>query len=186
MQFEGFPKLSRLYRQMTVTEKLDGTNAAVVIGEDGEFACQSRKRIITPEDDNYTFARWAYEVKDSLIEILGPGRHFGEWWGQGIQRRYDMPIKKFSLFNVARWPGLVADRAGWPEQLDVVPVIYTGVFSTEKITEIKDSLKEHGSVASPGFMNPEGVVVWHEAARTMFKSTLDEYDVSGGKTWDAK
>jgi len=102
-EFEGFPKIARLKRDITVTEKLDGTNAQIFIGEDGEFSVGSRKRWIVPGDDNYGFARWAYGRQDELIATLGIGRHFGEWWGQGIQRRYDMEKKQFSLFNTTRW-----------------------------------------------------------------------------------
>ena len=33
-------------------------------------------------------------------------------------------------------------------------------------------LKETGSMAAPGYNNPEGVVIWHEAARCLFKKTF--------------
>lgn len=33
-------------------------------------------------------------------------------------------------------------------------------------------LAAYGSVASPGFMNPEGVVIYHAAANTYFKKTI--------------
>lgn len=100
--FVEFPKIARLSRMCVITEKLDGTNASITITEDGQFLCGSRTRWITPEDDNYGFARWAHDHKDELM-TLGPGTHFGEWWGHGIQRKYDLEEKRFSLFNVARW-----------------------------------------------------------------------------------
>jgi hypothetical protein len=40
---------------------------------------------------------------------------------------------------------------------------------------IKDALKsltENGSRAAPGFMNPEGIVIFHIASRHLFKKTL--------------
>ena len=76
MEFEAFPKMARLSREIVITEKLDGTNAQICIGEDGSFAVGSRTRWITPEEDNYGFARWAYDRKDELMQ-LGAGRHFG-------------------------------------------------------------------------------------------------------------
>ena len=100
--FVAFPKIPRLSRRCVITEKIDGTNACIFIGEDGEFLVGSRTRWITPENDNHGFARWAYEHKDELLG-LGPGRHFGEWWGQGIQRGYGLKEKRFSLFNTSRW-----------------------------------------------------------------------------------
>jgi hypothetical protein len=42
-----------------------------------------------------------------------------------------------------------------------------------------------GSVAAPGFMDPEGVIVWHPAAGAKFKSTFDQFDREGGKTWQS-
>lgn len=166
MHFEQFEKIPRLSRDCVITEKIDGTNAQVFIGEDGEFRVGSRKRWITPEDDNYGFARWAYEHREQL-EQLGPGRHFGEWWGSGIQRRYGLDHKRFSLFNVGRW-----DEGNTPECCHVVPVLYRGIFGTDVIEHILKALEETGSVASPGFMNPEGLIIYHEAARKMFKKTI--------------
>lgn len=103
--FEPFPKLARLNRTIYVTEKLDGTNAAIGIHEDGTIYAQSRKRLIRVGDDNAGFAAWVDENKDQLSATLGPGLHFGEWWGSGIQRGYGLPKgeKRFSLFNTGRW-----------------------------------------------------------------------------------
>jgi hypothetical protein len=101
-EFQEFPKMPRRSRDVVITEKIDGTNACVFIGEDGEFLAGSRTRWITPEDDNFGFSRWAHENKDDLL-TLGPGRHFGEWWGSGIQRKYGLTEKRFSLFNTSRW-----------------------------------------------------------------------------------
>lgn len=83
--FEGFPKTSRYSRGCIITEKLDGTNAQVFVTDDGRLYAGSRNRWITPEDDNYGFAKWVRANAEEL-KLLGPGRHFGEWWGNGIQR----------------------------------------------------------------------------------------------------
>ena len=165
MDFEKFPKMARISRKIIITEKLDGTNAQIAIGENGEFQVGSRNRWITPEDDNYGFAAWAYDNRSELME-LGPGRHFGEWWGQGIQRRYDMDRKVFSLFNVARWE---KER---PACCDIVPVLYDGMFSIETIESCLSLLGLEGSRAAPGFMNPEGIIIFHIAANIAFKKTL--------------
>lgn len=167
MDFIEFPKIARLSRGCVITEKLDGTNASITITEDGQFLCGSRTRWITPEDDNYGFARWAHEHKGELMQ-LGVGSHFGEWWGQGIQRKYDLDEKRFSLFNVARW----ADER--PACCHVVPVLYRGVFDTDATRNTLEFLEMVGSQAAPGFMKPEGIIVWHEAARIMFKKTIEK------------
>lgn len=166
-RFVEFPPIARLARDMVVTEKLDGTNAQVHITEDGRMFAGSRTRWITPLADNYGFAAWVAEHRDELMQ-LGPGSHFGEWWGAGIQRRYSIGEKRFSLFNVSRW----GDDAARPACCHVVPTLYVGEFDTERVQAALTQLAVTGSVASPGFMNPEGVVVWHEKSRTLFKKTL--------------
>lgn len=169
MEFESFQKIARLSREIIITEKLDGTNAQICIGEDGSFQVGSRTRWITPENDNFGFAAWAYANKDELMQ-LGHGRHFGEWWGQGIQRRYGLEEKRFSLFNVSRWDN-PEDR---PRCCDIVPTLYRGMFSQEAIESALDSLRLLGSSAAIGFMNPEGIIVYHCAAGIGFKKTLEK------------
>lgn len=168
--FEPFMKLKRLSAKMVITEKLDGTNAQIAVGEDGEFLVGSRKREITLGDDNFGFAAWAYERKDELVSFLGPGRHFGEWYGQGIQRKYGLEDKRFALFNTTRWgPG----RQELPDYLHVVPVLFEGMFNTSTIDDTMADLLFNGSIASPGFDNPEGVVIFHVASNKCFKKTYD-------------
>ena len=179
IDFVEFPKMPRLSREIVVTEKIDGTNAQVAVVElDGYSApgsvwegdglaiyAGSRTRWITPEADNFGFAAWVRDNAEELAK-LGPGSHFGEWWGAGIQRRYGLSDKRFSLFNVDRW----GDER--PACCSVVPVLYRGDFQTAAIEECLERLRNFGSSAAPGFMNPEGVVVFHLAGRVGFKKTL--------------
>lgn len=172
--FESFPSISRLSRECVVTEKIDGTNAQITITPDDQFLVGSRSRWITPEDDNFGFARWAHEHEAELRVGLGYGSHFGEWWGSGIQRGYGLQKgeKRFSLFNVKRW----GDPDVRPACCDVVPVLYRGLFDTTVIDEQLALLSRTGSLAAPGFMKPEGVVVFHNASGQLFKKTLDKND----------
>ena len=171
MEFRKFNKIARLSREIVVTEKIDGTNGLIAIGEDGEFQVGSRNQWITPEKDNAGFARWAFSHKDELMQ-LGEGFHYGEWWGQGIQRGYGLKEKRFSLFNTSRW----SDDSVRPECCHVVPVLYTGMFNTETIQIWLDWLSRNGSVAAPGFMQPEGVVIYHTAGNLYFKKTIEGDD----------
>lgn len=59
-QFVPFPKIPRLKRGCVITEKIDGTNAQVVVGEDGSVL---------------GFARWVAEHADGLREPRGYGLH---------------------------------------------------------------------------------------------------------------
>jgi hypothetical protein len=201
MLFQAFPKLSRLSRQCVVTEKIDGTNAQIFIVEPETLECEqyeavmdnvenavasidhllvfagSRTRIITPgkNTDNFGFAAWVQDNADELVK-LGVGRHFGEWWGKGIQRGYGLAEKRFSLFHTHGIEGL-------PSCVSVVPTLLTGSFDAafltpegpKSIAELAlERLKQSGSIAAPGFMNPEGIVVFHEHARVAFKKTFDD------------
>jgi hypothetical protein len=186
-EFIEFPKMPRLSRECIITEKSDGTNAQVYITEDGQIFAGSRNRWITPEQDNYGFAAWVRDNKEQLLK-LGPGRHFGEWWGQGIQRKYGLNEKRFSLFNVQRWclhgqepqvipssdPRNVKMQEVLPPCVGLVPVIWRGEFSTAQIASELAYLRAHGSYAAPGFMNPEGVVVFHIAGNFSFKKTIEK------------
>jgi hypothetical protein len=170
-EFKAFPKIPRLNREMVVTEKLDGTNVCVVVDGD-KVSAQSRNRIITSDDDNYGFAAWVQMNSPALAVALGDGYHYGEWWGQGIQRKYGIDHKRFSLFNVHRWESLPFSEYGL-DNVGTVPVLYRGPFDTDTIDAIIGDLILNGSVAAPGFMKPEGVIIWHEAAQQMFKVTCE-------------
>ncbi len=165
--FVGFQKIARLRRNVVVTEKIDGTNAQIHIDADGVRA-GSRNRWVTPENDNYGFAAWVKQNEDQIYAELGAGTHFGEWWGQGIQRKYGLAERRFSLFNTTRWAGIQTLRC-----CHVVPVLASGVLSDLLVERALDGLRELGSAAAPGFMRPEGIVVYHEASNHLYKVTLD-------------
>jgi len=146
--FKEFPKIPRLNREIVITEKIDGTNAAIVIervydpaGEQlplvWSVRAQSRNRFLTVEDDQFGFAKWVEENRAALIYALGEGTHFGEWWGKGIQRNYGLDVKRFSLFNTTRWivreegkedrlDASLAEIKANGVSIDVVPVLYRG------------------------------------------------------------
>lgn len=189
--FVNFGKIARLNRDIVITEKIDGTQAAVGIDEEGHIWAQSRNKIITVHDDNHGFANWVEQNKTELLK-LGPGIHFGEWWGQGINKRYPGHVKTFSLFNVGRWKSSIvsnpadyeafAPEAGNPPTCcSVVPVLYIGprLFSFEghrqdAVSVALELLKIKGSSAQPGNMNPEGIVVFHTASQQLFKVTCEK------------
>lgn len=211
IEFRSFGKIGRLFRDVVITEKIDGTNAAVGINfysvdlpvdyqlpaedvdckfvdRDGRDVngmvnyavvyAQSRTRVIRPGMDNHGFARWVWDNAEYLVENLGEGLHFGEWWGSGINRGYGMPkgIKRFSLFNTHRWSGIDFNLSS----LDTVPVLYTGPFDTEIVKSTMDFLRTFGSAAMPGYDNPEGIVLYHRHANALFKATLKNDDIPKG------
>lgn len=190
--FEPFPKIPRLNRTISITEKIDGTNAQVVVTEDGLVLAGSRTRWITPDNDNAGFAKWVAANEEALRTGLGIGTHYGEWWGAGIGRGYGLSQlrtdqngkthqlgkvgeKRFSLFNAHRWTDDVR-----PIICSVVPTLYVGAFSQAAIFDVLDCLRKNGSIAQPGYMKPEGVVIYMHASGTMHKVLLEGDDLPKG------
>lgn len=194
MEFQDFGKITRLSNQTCViTEKIDGTNAQVYIcqtehntisdfggiaryidEEDRAFTmfAGSRNRYITPDNDNYGFAKYCVSNQEELFK-LGPGRHFGEYWGLGIQRGYNLEEKRFSLFNNHRWE---SERAGRPSCCSVVPVLARVQLNSlnESVNDTMDRLKDEGSLAAPGYDKPEGIIIYLPHVDILYKKTFDD------------
>lgn len=166
--FNTFPKIPRLYRDVVITEKLDGTNAQIIITEEGDVHAASRNRLISVGDDNFGFAKWVSDNHEELKK-LGPGHHFGEWWGVGIQRGYGLSERRFSLFNTYRWN----NPENRPSCCHVVPTLYQGSFAFSAIEDAMQELRYEGSKAVKGFNKPEGIIVYHSASNQMFKILLE-------------
>lgn len=158
---------------MDVTQKLHGTNAQIYI-QDQEVKAGSRNRWLSLDDDNYGFARFVDEHKSSIIELLGDGRHFGEWCGPGINSGEGLTEKRLLLFDFRRWVGKPL-----PSRIGIVPLIYSGALHTAKIDEIMDELKRNGSYLVPGFMQPEGIVV--TLGNKLYKQVFEQEDSAWAK-----
>lgn len=195
VEFQAFPKIPRLNREVIITEKIDGTNGQVYIRPlDDTFDPSMDTLVVVPgmlvlragsrnrwlpaggKGDNYGFGQW---VRDNAFELsrLGPGRHFGEWWGQGIQRNYGLDHRRFSLFNTSRWD---PQSVTLPGCCSVVPVLASGPFDSAAVDEVCRRLRDTGSMAAPGFSKPEGVIMYHVASGMPFKVLLENDDVPKG------
>jgi hypothetical protein len=200
MRFPAYPKTPRFNMGCLVTEKIDGTNACIVVEHviDGKpgglpsgcatevtvnginyaIAAGSRKRWITPEKDNFGFARFVHENAERLVELLGEGLHYGEWWGSGIQRGYAQNGKRLSLFDgPGRYPWALDEEWEYAQAhlqtrmvavgdafIGVVPLLYQGSLD-EILTRLGDTdelrrfLGIETSHAQIGWTRPEGVIV---------------------------
>lgn len=171
IEFTGFGSTSRLYRGCTITEKIDGTNAQIYITED-EFLVGSRNRWITSESDNFGFAKFCYANKEELIKNLGPGRHFGEWWGGGVTKA-KFPGKEGKTLSLFDNPSL------WECPLNIggvrvsaPPILYSGDYKDGLVTSIMEKLISDGSVNWPG-TEVEGIVLRFKTGEK-FKVTVDD------------
>lgn len=167
-EFKAWPKTPRpKHNKITITEKMDGTNACVVI-EDGQVvAVQSRNRFIKVGDDNFGFASWVHSNADALAR-LGNGHHFGEWVGPGIQRNpHKLEQKEFFLFNTAR------SYQYLPDVVKQVPVLYHGVASDAAIYLAYTKLWAR---AANDKYSPEGIIVLYHVTDTRVKYTFANQD----------
>jgi len=177
-EFKEWPKIPRggNAEAVTITEKIDGSNACVVIEHGIVIGAQSRNRMLTDftlfgglihnGDDNFGFAEWVIKNKAELAK-LGDGYHYGEWAGPGIQQNpHNLTEKTFFLFNTFRWN---AENPNLPEICKVVPVLYNGPYYDGLINETMANLR--GSAANAGYA-PEGVVTWFHRGKRYEKTTF--------------
>lgn len=174
LPFESFQSVERIQQPIIVTEKIHGTNAQIVV-DGADIYAGSRTRWIAPDDDNYDFAKWVLGNREELILKLVDGRHYGEWYGRGINAGYGMKERRFALFNTTRWAE--AKEAGaLPSSVDVVPVLYQGPYSGQAIEAAFDALKANGSALVPGYMKPEGIVIFFARTNVLMKRTFKSED----------
>ena len=164
VEFKAWPKTPRKRDGIiTISEKIDGTNACVIVRDGEVVGMQSRNRLIAPGDDNYGFAFWAFENREDLIK-LGDDYHYGEWAGPGIQGNpHKLTKKAFFLFNTYR----PADTL--PECVKQVRVLYTGPRIEAIVDTCMDQLQ--ADAAKAGYQ-PEGVIIYDHDTRTYAKDTF--------------
>lgn len=150
---------------------------------------QSRKRLIWPGSDNFAFAGWVKANAKELVDLLGPGRHFGEWWGLGIQGGHGMDRKIFSLFDQHRWTSVANQREDWTVRADAigmttVPLLYTGKFTHSAIPDSLNMLRQNGSFAAAAYgvsgFKAEGVIVHFPYLDLRLKAFVENDDVPKG------
>jgi hypothetical protein len=176
VSFGKIQQVGKLY--MTITQKIHGSNAQIFIWEDENginLKTGSRTRWITPEDDNFGFAKFVYGNATEIIQTLGLGRHYGEWAGPGINAGEGLAEKNLFLFDWKRWK----DKE-LPKNISTVPVLYSGKYDISEIDFQMSILKQDGSRACPGYMKPEGVVV--SIDRNFYKKTFDAEEIAWKKT----
>jgi hypothetical protein len=190
-----YPKwesIPRLYNEtFSITEKIDGTNGLIFIEPKPEVryplastlilrdtyayvSVGSRKRWITPGQDNHGFAAWVYENAEALVAALGPGHHYGEGAGPGIRgNRHGLEEKTFFLFNWRLWTHLLANpEIEIPCGLRGVAVLDIGViYMVSAARGWADYLESVGTQAGPGSSDkpPEGVILRSDLTGQMWK-----------------
>ena len=197
LQLKKFDSIPRLYRNVTITEKIDGMNCGIHILKadkymsssesgalfsiciDGQWwhvSAQSRRALLYFDSDQHGFAAWVFQHARELIALLGEGSHYGEWWGKGIERSYHQSRNYFSLFNTKFWN---RENTKHIDGLQVVPVLYDGPYDDRVNYYALEQLRINGSIAAQEVdarkldFRAEGIVGWHQALNQYYKVTLN-------------
>ncbi len=191
-EFKAWGSTPRENKNKTITEKIDGTNACLVI-TNGKIVAQSRKRIITPEDDNYGFAKWAHANAGVLFDTLGYGYHYGEWYGEGIQKNpLGIEGRRFALFHPTKYNEANGYDLSKVDGLETVPLLHHGQCDVWTIPDIMSDLDIYGSKVvgakrtkivrdlGDGYTyeidkaaTAEGIIIWNNETRTRTKMLLE-------------
>lgn len=178
IEFQAWPKTTRLCSKCVITEKLHGSNGALIFhvysDEDGKptiaLAAQTRNRLVTIKDDQTGIALWMYMNHQTLVSDLvqldddgqpklGTFYHYGEMMTRGHSEPH------FYLFNTRRWG---ASQFLTPT-LKTVPVLFEGEYYEGVVEEVLENLRTNGSRVHPG-LPAEGVVTYWPGDDTMKKS----------------
>lgn len=182
MSYPSFPSIERLENLYChITEKVDGTNGLIELYDSSieGVLFGSRNRYISANDDNMGFVSFFKNYTNQLgtltnyIEeekLIYPIRIYGEWFGKGIQRGYNLEAKFFMPFN--EYLAIKMIDAGIPH-IKMPVTLYSGKFSVEILEGCMNKLKDEGSQVVPGYNRPEGVVVYFPKHNFRLKETFE-------------
>lgn len=162
--------LPEFYTQVTITEMIDGKSGVLYVDKiKGIVTAGTRWTWLdTPHWDGYGFQTWA-RVNEKALLNLGPGYHFGVWWGHDIERGYNLNQKRFSLLDNIMWD----DLTKVPDCCGVVPELYRGPMTDTCIPDTLRVLKEVGSLAAHGYKRPMGIVIRHLTGNVKYKVIIN-------------
>lgn len=172
-----------------VFPKLDGTNASVWVDEKYNIRAGSRKREITPDNDNAGFAKFA--LNDArIIGFLSeyPGfRLYGEWLVPHTLKTYNKDAwRKFYVFDVFNhYLGSYIPYSEYKEYLEEHDIDYIPAYSTMKnatydhfLVELNknDFLMSEGVgegivIKNYNYKNKYGRTIWAKLITSTFKES---------------
>lgn len=167
LEFKSWSKIPRIENETWIaTEKIDGTNGLIAFDDDMNLHIGSRSKWITSDDDNHGFAKWANENLEDLKK-LGPGYHFGEWYGRGIQRNYGLKDRRFALFYLSK-------NANKPDCCHMIPILGKSPTLDELIADCIFKLDIGGSLAVLEYPRPEGFIIQSTLTGKRYKFIINE------------
>ena len=159
---DKFAEAFKVGEHITITEKIDGANASIAVGEDGKLIAFSRRNELTPESNLQGFYEYVQSLDPTMFQcVLGPRYiFFGEWLVKHTIKYPQEKMKQFYVFDV--WDTEIEQYIPWDEVkqkaefvgLKMVPVFYDGPF-----TSWEDVYSYVGKTEMGGEPTGEGVVI---------------------------
>ena len=133
---DKFAEAFKVGEHITITEKIDGANASITVGEDGKLIAFSRRNELTPESNLQGFYEYVQSLDPTMISCVLGTRYifFGEWLVKHTIKYPQEKMKQFYVFDV--WDTEVEQYIPWEQTkqmaefcgLKMVPVFYDGPF----------------------------------------------------------
>jgi hypothetical protein len=169
MQFRKYDKIYRLGKDETigilkgtvnVTEKLDGANLSVWLGDGGEIRVGSRNNDLTANGNEFNGAVHycnAHEGIKSFFVNNPDCRLYGEWLVRHTLAYNETAYKKFYLFDIYQdgyWQQDIVQEIGKEYGIETVP--YLGEFTNPTLPELTKLVEGQKSVYGE---KREGIVI---------------------------
>lgn len=133
---DKFAEAFKVGEHITITEKIDGANASIAVGEDGKLIAFSRRNELTPESTLQGFYEYVQSLDPTMISCVLGSRYifFGEWLVKHTIKYPQEKMKQFYVFDV--WDTEIEQYIPWEQTkqmaefcgLKMVPVFYDGPF----------------------------------------------------------
>lgn len=159
---DKFAEAFKVGEHITITEKIDGANASIAVGEDGKLIAFSRRNELTPESNLQGFYEYVQSLDPTIISCVLGTRYifFGEWLVKHTIKYPQEKMKQFYVFDV--WDTEIEQYIPWEQTkqmaefcgLKMVPVFYDGPF-----TSWEDIYSYVGKTEMGGEPTGEGVVI---------------------------
>lgn len=147
---------------ITITEKIDGANASIAVGEDGKLIAFSRRNELTPQSNLQGFYEYVQSLDPTIISCVLGTRYifFGEWLVKHTIKYPEDKMKNFYVFDV--WDTEIEQYLPWEQTkqmaefcgLKMVPLFYDG-----PLTSWEDVYKFVGKTEMGGEPTGEGIVI---------------------------
>ena len=135
---DKFAEAFKVGEHITITEKIDGANASIAVGEDGKLIAFSRRNELTPESNLQGFYEYVQSLDPTMISCVLGTRYifFGEWLVKHTIKYPQEKMKQFYVFDV--WDTEIEQYIPWEQTkqmaefcgLKMVPVFYDGPFTS--------------------------------------------------------